>query len=102
MALDIAAELCLSAMAASLVLTEEAAQTLMQEMSVSPFSEAALALHLLLTKNPAHFLRQQAMTALGSKFCRLCSVICVSEIMHCANLTASCRFSCMGSLLHGQ
>jgi len=68
MALDIAAELCLSAMAASLVLTEEAAQKLMQEMSVSPFSEAALALHLLLTERPAHFLREQAIKALGSKW----------------------------------
>lgn len=67
MALDISAELCLSAMAASLVLTDEAAQKLMQEMSVSPFSEAALALHVLLTENPAHFVREQAIKALGSK-----------------------------------
>lgn len=76
MALDIAAELCLSAMAASLVLTEDAAQKLMREMSVSPFSEAALALHELLIARPAHFVTEQAIKALGSKcfvvwyFCR--------------------------------
>jgi hypothetical protein len=64
-AIDIAAELCLSAMAASLVLTEEAAQKLMQEMSVSPFSEAALALHYLLTEQPGHFMTEQALKALG-------------------------------------
>lgn len=66
-ALEVAAELCLSAMAASLVLTEHAAQKLMQEMSVSPFSEAALALHFLLTQTPSHFVSEQAIKALGSK-----------------------------------
>lgn len=71
MALDVAAELCLSAMAASLVLTEEAAQKLMREMCVSPFSESALALHALLIENPNHFVKEQAIKALGSKLCLL-------------------------------
>lgn len=93
MALDIAAELCLSAMAASLVLTEDAAQKLMQEMSVSPFSEAALALHHLLADQPAHFMTEQALKALGSKCWRegiasmgkvdklTSSVLCLSDIV---------------------
>lgn len=56
------------------MLTEEAAQKLMQEMSVSPFSEAALALHYLLTEQPGHFMTEQALKALGSKY-RLCGTI---------------------------
>jgi hypothetical protein len=66
-ALEIAAELCLSAMTTSLLLVEATAQKMMQEMSVSPFSEASFALHLLLEQKPTQFATEQALTALGGK-----------------------------------
>lgn len=67
LALEIAAELCLSAMTTSLLLNEAAAQKMIREMSVSPFSEASLALHLLLKQKPTHFVTEQAIKALGGK-----------------------------------
>lgn len=104
MALDITAELCLSAMAASLVLTEEAAQQLMQEMSVSPFSEASLALHELLAARPAHFVREQAIKALGSKYCLHVSLVTISASSDSELIESPFRLlcSCVGSWLHGK
>jgi hypothetical protein len=66
-ALEIAAELCLSAMTTSLLLVEATAQKMMQEMSVSLFSEASFALHLLIEQKPTQFATEQALKALGGK-----------------------------------
>ena len=99
--MDIAAELCLSAMAASLVLTEEAAQKLMQEMSVSPFSEAALALHYLLTEQPGHFMTEQALKALGSKYWLCGTIESKSRRSSLSSFLLHVFGSCLGSLLHG-
>jgi hypothetical protein len=66
-ALEIAAELCLSAMTTSLLLVEATAQKMMQETSVSLFSEASFALYLLLEQKPTQFATEQAIKALGGK-----------------------------------
>uniref|UniRef100_A0A7S1VM81 Uncharacterized protein n=1 Tax=Grammatophora oceanica TaxID=210454 RepID=A0A7S1VM81_9STRA len=65
--LDIAAELSLStfSIAESAFSEEEPARLILQEMPVSPFSEAANAMRILLTRQPSHFISQQAMAALG-------------------------------------
>ena len=66
-ALDIAAELCLSAMTTSLILNEAGAEKMIRQMSVSPFSEASFALHLLLKQKPTYFVTEEARKALGGK-----------------------------------
>lgn len=65
MALLVAAELCLGAMTTSLMLlNEDAVQAMMQEMPITPFSEAATSLNLLLSRKPDDFVNEQAIKAL--------------------------------------
>ena len=46
----------------------EPAQDILREMSSSPFSEAAEALRIMLSRKPKHFVSQQALSALGGTY----------------------------------
>jgi hypothetical protein len=66
-ALEIAAELCLSAVTTSHLLAEATAQKMVQDVAVSPVAEAAFALHHLLERKPTKFATERALEALGGR-----------------------------------
>jgi hypothetical protein len=81
-ALDIAMELAMAVFrqSASPFKDEQAARPIIQETSVSPYSEAALAMDALLSLKPHHFVSNQAIAALGGE--------CVSRNIRVAELKA--------------
>jgi hypothetical protein len=67
--LDVAADLALStfSLCASDFPYEDAAMEMKREGNVSPYSDAAKALRVLLMGAPTHFLSNQAISVLGGK-----------------------------------
>ena len=45
------------------------AKAIIQEMSISPYAEAATALRNILSRSPSHFTTPQALVALAGKYC---------------------------------
>ncbi len=67
--LEVAFELSVSTvkMAGTAFSDAEPASDMLKEMDVSPFSEAAKALRIILTRSPAHFTTPGAVSLLGCK-----------------------------------
>jgi len=67
-ALDVAFELSVSTinMSGTAFSDQEPASEMLKEMAVTPFSEAAKATRILLTRSPLHFTSQHKITLLGS------------------------------------
>jgi hypothetical protein len=47
---------------------KEPASEMLKEMAISPFSEAAKAVRILLTRSPNHFTAAHTISSLGRKF----------------------------------
>jgi hypothetical protein len=72
-ALEVAFELSLSTikMSETAFSDDEPASDILKEMECSPFSEAAKAVRIILTRSPGNFTGSQAIATLGCKFfCR--------------------------------
>ena len=69
--LEVAFELSVSTvkMAGTAFSDAEPASDMLKEMEISPFSEAAKALRIILTRSPAHFTTPGAVSLLGCKCC---------------------------------
>lgn len=68
-ALDVAMELAMAAFqqSASPFADDVAARAIIHETAMSPFSEAALTVHALLSLKPSHFVSNEAIAALGGE-----------------------------------
>jgi len=93
--LDKAAELSLSSfnLAFSSFL-DETSSSFIQEMSISPFAEAATALRNILSRCPAHFAKPQALSVLGSGWERLYSNEGSNERINIEDREAICSGIC--------
>lgn len=69
-ALDVAFELSVSTinMSGTAFSDTEPASEMLKEMAISPFSEAAKAMRIILTRSPGHFTALHAISSLGCKF----------------------------------
>jgi hypothetical protein len=79
--LDIAADLALSSfkIASTSYQDDDVARQLVNEMTVSPLAEAAMALRNILSRSPAHFATPQALAALGGMYMNLLATLLVSD-----------------------
>ena len=84
--LEVAFELSVSTvkMAGTAFSDTEPASDMLKEMEVSPFSDSAKALRIILTRAPTHFTTPGAVALLGCKFRIVC--LCCNALSNSVNL----------------